>query len=1066
MKSSELALKFDLRYNRDNLVAGNFTDLLESDLARREGTMAMVSLQSSYDRVHRSMAQGEYDKAEGVCQHILQYYPQDLGTFQLLGQINLERKRPREARDYFRRVLEIDPENVSAHWGMGIAYQDEKHLEQAIAEFEQALEIKPDLSDLRSQLLRLYTEQYGASRAQLRLSRAGLGRLYVKGEMLDKAIEEFRQVLLVDPARTDVQLSLVEALWQAGQTEEATRVCEEVLDHLPNALKANLILGYFRVKAGRQKDGEELWRRAAAVDPNNTMARAIFEGASIRVPQDILPYDAATLPDFDEATWQAQPVAAAAVEVPEVVPVPPPVAAPSKPVAPSAEAAVPSRPTPPKEAPKPAAAADSVGVSWLDSLATREGEVGEQGGEAMIPDLLPFNLESFEDTGPGLEEVAAAPSSAKAPEEPFSLDLLGETAAEEEAQPVAGPSAAAGQQPGAFSLEDLGLSADEIAGLEEAVAAARQATPPMESPPEFQPPEEELAGVGAEDAGGEVAPFSLDDLTAGGDEGLLSGVEPFSMEAFGQEEAAAGADTGVKGVMGEELKPFSLEDLGLEEPAGGGLGLEGVPLDQAADGFGEDTAPGLPAFSWRETGSRREGPAFQQDLTPKKEASTSGPSIFEKMMAHKPETEGTGEPSEEEALAAASAEPGIEEGLEGLDGLDTFSLAGLGEEAPVKGTPTGPKGPAREPFEGLGMGLSFEEESAPAGESAEVMPFSLEELGLEEPGRAAAQPAESPVEPFSLADLGLEAPEKAAAPEIPGVEPFSLAEFGLEEPAQAAPELSEVEPFSLAELGLEEPKKAARGELPGVEPFSLAELGLEEPAAAAGAAAKEEPAAEEVQPFSLAELGLTGPGPVEEAVEEALLTEVSQPSDQEIKPFTLAELGLTPDEIAALGLSEGEAAGITAVPMDKVAEPVVEEVVAPVVAEGPVSVPPAAEVEPVVEAPVAVEPEVPVAAVPLEELRARVTSRPGDDGATLELARGCVRQGQWDEAATLYRGLIKTSQAGLDDEFVADLQAWIAQEQDPRRLHRLHRLLGDSYMKKGWYQQAINEYAWVLSKPK
>jgi tetratricopeptide (TPR) repeat protein len=186
--------------------------------------MAMVSLESCYDLARQSMAQGEYDRAEGVCRHILHYYPQDLGTLQLLGQINLERKRGRDARDYFRRVLEIDPENVSAHWGMGIAYQDEAKIEQTIAEFEQALEIKPDLSDLRSQLLRLYTETYGAAQAQLRLSRAGLGRLYAKGGMTDKAISEFREVLKQDPQRADVQISLIDALWQAGDTCAAAQI--------------------------------------------------------------------------------------------------------------------------------------------------------------------------------------------------------------------------------------------------------------------------------------------------------------------------------------------------------------------------------------------------------------------------------------------------------------------------------------------------------------------------------------------------------------------------------------------------------------------------------------------------------------------------------------------------------------------------------------------------------------------------------------------------------------------------------------------------------------------------
>ena len=88
-----------------------------------------------------------------------------VAIFQLGRTLYLSGKYDEALRELLR-VLEIDPENISAHWGMGIAYQDEQKPEQTIAEFEQALEIKPDLSDLRAQLLRLYGEQYGAAQAQ------------------------------------------------------------------------------------------------------------------------------------------------------------------------------------------------------------------------------------------------------------------------------------------------------------------------------------------------------------------------------------------------------------------------------------------------------------------------------------------------------------------------------------------------------------------------------------------------------------------------------------------------------------------------------------------------------------------------------------------------------------------------------------------------------------------------------------------------------------------------------------------------------------------------------------
>ena len=65
-------------------------------------------------------------------------------------------------------------------------------------------------SELRSQLLRLYTEGWGSENAQLRLSRAGLARLYAKGHMLPQAISEFRQVIADQPGRFDAMVALAE----------------------------------------------------------------------------------------------------------------------------------------------------------------------------------------------------------------------------------------------------------------------------------------------------------------------------------------------------------------------------------------------------------------------------------------------------------------------------------------------------------------------------------------------------------------------------------------------------------------------------------------------------------------------------------------------------------------------------------------------------------------------------------------------------------------------------------------------------------------------------------------
>jgi cytochrome c-type biogenesis protein CcmH/NrfG len=52
----------------------------------------------------------------------------------------------------------------------------------------------------------------------------------------------------------------------------------------------------------------------------------------------------------------------------------------------------------------------------------------------------------------------------------------------------------------------------------------------------------------------------------------------------------------------------------------------------------------------------------------------------------------------------------------------------------------------------------------------------------------------------------------------------------------------------------------------------------------------------------------------------------------------------------------------------------------------------------------------------------------------------------------------------LVDEVVEDLQDTINDNEDPQMLRRLHRLLGDAYMKQNRFREAMDEYSWTLAR--
>jgi len=238
--------------------------------------MASMSLQAAYDQARQWLESNDLDQAIGLAQHILDHYPDNLEAYRILGEAHLANRQLDRAQESFERVLRSDPENIPAHVGLGITSERQGQIDRAVAEFEQALEIKPDMAELRSQLLRLYTEGWGSENAQLRLSRAGLARLYAKGHMLPQAISEFRQVIADQPGRFDTMVALAETLWRDGQEEDAMALCRSILAQRPESLKANLLLGYLLMTSG-DPDGERYWQAAARMDPYYAVARALFE---------------------------------------------------------------------------------------------------------------------------------------------------------------------------------------------------------------------------------------------------------------------------------------------------------------------------------------------------------------------------------------------------------------------------------------------------------------------------------------------------------------------------------------------------------------------------------------------------------------------------------------------------------------------------------------------------------------------------------------------------------------------------------------------------------------------
>ena len=904
--------------------------------------MAWMSLQTAFDQVRQWLETNDPDRAIGMAHHILEAYPRCLEAHQMLGEAHLASRQYEEARADFERVLQFDPEHIPALVGLGMTCERLGQLDRAISAFERALEIKPDLPELRSQLLRLYTDAWGSEYAHLRLSRAGLARLYAKGHMLPQAISEFRQVAADQPDRLDAQMALAEALWRDEQEEEAADMCRAILAQHPYVLKANLILGYVTLASG-DPSGEQYWKTAATIDPYQAAARALFESLPpVDVPEP-------TVPEWNEAAWVNRRVSAPAEQL-----------AATRSMEATTPTAVASPPPPPPAPPPAYDNSDDFLASLLaiDAAPPIVPHPVEESEVEISADTRPFTLEElglseaelaslgaleeeaseYVDVSPRTEP-AVGPPIAKEPADlgamqPFSLEELGLSPDEIAAIPAEEPADLGAMQP--FSLEELGLSPDEIAALDHASASTPTAEEPADlgamqpfSLEELGLSPDEIASLSGEpiipmpapsqpeDVDIDMQPFSLDDIdlegvgrapVAGLNLGFNVGDVPPDLQPFSIDELETGGMSGQAdfGELPPSLQPFSLD----EPPAPQRPRMAGLAPEEAVESPIEEEEPFLPrGFSWQQPTQRAE-PKFFQSTTPASTPETG--SIFSKLQKQR---ESVQLPHEEEPPAPPIAP---DEHL-GLFSLDDVSLRGdelIESTAPPAMIPPAAEQPTQTADSSTPSGASERlQEDVESIESAiasgVIQPFSFADLGLTDEEIAALGLSATPETPAAQAEIAApvqeEAPTAAATPVGTSVT-LSVSEQALKpleevENIEDALASGQLQPFSFADLGLSEEEIAALG---------LGDLGgSAQPPVPVEPETPEEPAPE-IETF---EVWQAPEPPVESAIgageapepagasapvgEEALVIE-------ELQPFSLADLGLSEEELAEFDLSSVE----------------------------------------------------------------------------------------------------------------------------------------------------------------
>src|SRR6266567_4193923 len=222
------------------------------------------------------------NEAFANCQYVLTHFPELLEGRRLLGEIYLKQGRLEEAQQTFDWVLTNDPENVVAYCSRALISEQLKDYDTALDCYQQAYELSRGISHIRQEFNQL-SEKVG--QPGFIFSRAGLARLYMRGDLLPQAIQEWETVLASSPERLDARIGLLEAYWREGLYDRVERLATQILNEVPGCLKALVLLAHVTF-AQNALQAQELIQQAKALDPELVMAQELFSDLMVSHPKD------------------------------------------------------------------------------------------------------------------------------------------------------------------------------------------------------------------------------------------------------------------------------------------------------------------------------------------------------------------------------------------------------------------------------------------------------------------------------------------------------------------------------------------------------------------------------------------------------------------------------------------------------------------------------------------------------------------------------------------------------------------------------------------------------------
>jgi tetratricopeptide (TPR) repeat protein len=190
-----------------------------------------------------------------------------------------------EAVAEFEKAIELDPGRADAYRNMGTIYGEQDALAEAVAAYEKAIEIDPDFGEAYCDLAGVYVDLEKLAEAiatgekgielapDYCIGRNNLGFAYHMQGMYKEAIAQYQEAIRIDPNSVKAHDNLGMAYYEQGRFDEAVAEWEESLRINPDSAIAHNNLGLVHYNQGRLDEAVIEWEETIMLDPDGAQAR-------------------------------------------------------------------------------------------------------------------------------------------------------------------------------------------------------------------------------------------------------------------------------------------------------------------------------------------------------------------------------------------------------------------------------------------------------------------------------------------------------------------------------------------------------------------------------------------------------------------------------------------------------------------------------------------------------------------------------------------------------------------------------------------------------------------------